>query len=823
MANADWDLGQKLIEQGSCSMDQIREVLSLQDRMRKMGATTKSFPRVLLEKGYARREQLLKAGVLPADLPPPVEEKTAAVPAAARAPRRLAPWVLGGGLLALASLLILYARGSARTESPGPAPGLPSGLSEAELEANAKAHLDQISALAVQGGEFVNAPDVVTRLLAFIKAHAGTPWEDQARQLLREYRDRADVLAKGALEDLKTDEESLREQGRWVDLLALYRKFPPQFLETTDSGRAVQERMREASRQLLEIYSRDKAEVEKLLQEGKLSDALARAKAMELTAPPEKSEELFTLRARVERESRGVAEKARQEVADAYFKIDGPFRDAMSRRDGVRAAQVILQFLLAPWKPEQKPFVMVRGINYSEILKACDPWDPDALAALCEAGIPEADSPSRLGTGEGALLALRNAAWMAIFMRTYKGAYDAAVAAGLPVDLPGLGKGRFEKRNGKTVFVVETGEVLEPDTSPLGEDDLVALALRSGAQTARSLGQIGFFYFYACPDKQKPAYDYLVRAALKDARGVRLYLGGLGAAAESELKRRLETKFGAAQDLFKNGRRPQARKMLGDLLEYPDHPFVKSVRPEIEKLLYEIAEGSDREKRLYAEYKGKVEILDSALLKVTYDFEGKEQQDAFEMLAEEGPRKFKGRWRVDGGVLESASEASVLRWKTPVKGDLTVEYDLTPVEEAQNLVLDLYTHRGSGNHYAVVLGFDWVGKRDGDRDNSAEERFGMPRTCLLKYPVAVDKARWNEALTWDNWKARLVGKAAAAWKPVRGRTARIRVEREGRALRLLADRVLVWEGEDAEYTEGQLLFYSDSRCRIDNLSITFKP
>ena len=34
MANADWDLGQKLIEQGACSLDQVREILSLQDRLR---------------------------------------------------------------------------------------------------------------------------------------------------------------------------------------------------------------------------------------------------------------------------------------------------------------------------------------------------------------------------------------------------------------------------------------------------------------------------------------------------------------------------------------------------------------------------------------------------------------------------------------------------------------------------------------------------------------------------------------------------------------------------------------------------------------------
>jgi hypothetical protein len=314
-----------------------------------------------------------------------------------------------------------------------------------------------------------------------------------------------------------------------------------------------------------------------------------------------------------------------------------------------------------------------------------------------------------------------------------------------------------------------------------------------------------------------------VQAAIKGARGVTLYLGGLGVAAESELKRRLETKFGAAQDLFKSGRRPQARKLLGELLDHPEHPFTKSVRPEIEKMLYDIVEGTAKEKELFSAYKGKVEVVDDATLRVTYDFEGREQQDAFESVSEEGPRKFKGRWHIDGAGMESGSEASVLRWKTPVKGDVALEYDLTPIDDPQNLVLDLYYHRGQANHYAVVFAFDWVGKRDGDRDNSAEERNGMPRTCILKYPVSVDKARWTEPETWDGWKSRLLGKPGAAWKPEKGKTARIRVERAGAQVRVLADRILVWEGEDTGYTEGQLLFYSDSRCRIDDLSITFKP
>src|SRR5262245_54374441 len=109
MSNADWDLGQKLIEQGSCSIDQVREILSLPTRMRKMGAAPKPFARVLLEKGYVRREQLLKAGVKDSELPPPVEEKPASVPARP-AGAGAKPWIIGAVVLAALGGLILAAR-----------------------------------------------------------------------------------------------------------------------------------------------------------------------------------------------------------------------------------------------------------------------------------------------------------------------------------------------------------------------------------------------------------------------------------------------------------------------------------------------------------------------------------------------------------------------------------------------------------------------------------------------------------------------------------------------------------------------------------------
>ena len=279
-----------------------------------------------------------------------------------------------------------------------------------------------------------------------------------------------------------------------------------------------------------------------------------------------------------------------------------------------------------------------------------------------------------------------------------------------------------------------------------------------------------------------------------------------------------------AQDLIKNRKGPQAKKLLGEMLRHPDHPYTTSVRPEIEKMLFELAEGSEKEKQLGVRYMAKkVELAEAGTLRVIYDFDGEDQQAAFESVTEEGARKFKGRWRIDRGAMESSSDASVMRWKPAVKGDVTLEYDLTPVDEAQNVVVDLYYNKGRANHYAVVFGFDWVGKQDGDRDNTIEDRFGMPRTCVLKYPVGADKSHWASAEAWEAWKSRLAGKPAGVWRPEKGRTARIRIERTGPAIRVVADQRLVWEGEDDEYSDGQLLFYSDRRCRIDNLVITFKP
>jgi hypothetical protein len=824
MSTSDWDLGQKLIEQGACSLDQVREVLSLQDRMRKMGAAPKPFARVLLERGYARRDQLLKAGVAPGDLPPELE-KPAPAPAAAPEPETPSTKPLVWTAVALVALIVLVLVGrGVFSGDPGETVYVPPPeLTAEEIDAIAREELARIAVAANGVSTYDNAPEIVAAYENFKQARAGSKWEVEGHRRLKEYKELLEVHAKAELEDLLKGDPPLRDARRWVELQAHYKKFPAKFLETSNAGATVRQKLQEIDQRITEKFTKERAEASKLYGERKFPEALALLQSMEAWVTPERLVEIQGMRRNLEIASRGAAEKSRQEVADAYFKIDGAFKQWMLRRDGYRAALVIRDFLTAPWKEDHRPFVRVREVDYEAILKLFEPWDPEKLAALCEAAIPEVDSPDRLGTGEGALLALRNAAFMSVFTRDQTAQFHAATSSKQPLDLPSLGKGHFDKKDGKTVFITEVGNVLDPESHPLTELDLAALAMMVGPANAAMEARVGFFYFYSAPEQLKAAYEHLARAYTKGAIGVKLFLGGLAVVAEGQLKRELETKFGAAKDLYKDRKWPQVRKLLGDLLDFPDHPFTRSVRPEVEKMLYEIAEGSDKEKELAVRYKGKAEMLEGGLLRVGYDFEGKEQQDAFESVTEEGARRFKGRWRVERGGMESSTDASVMRWKTPVKGDVILEYDLTPVDEPQNIVLNLYYNKGETRHYAVVLGFDWVGRQDGDRDNSAEDRNGMPRSCVIKYPVTVDKSLWKERDPWDAWKARLAGKPAGSWSPKKGETARIRVERQGPSIRVHADKALIWEGQDDEYSDGRLLFYSDRRTRIDNLAITFKP
>lgn len=817
MAASDWDLGQSLIERGFCTLDQVREALSIQDRMKAMGVVPKTLPEVLLEKGYVTPDQLRQAGVrVPAPRPRPAPAR--------KFERRKspAPWFALVAAAGVAAVLLFFGGDilrSFRAPRPAAKPPEAAGPGDAErADAAAKEDLDRIGAFAQTSNDFENAVEVVARYDAYMKKHSGQKWEIEGNRRLQEFRGRAEAFARPRLDQI------LAEAGdREAELLRRLRSFPARFLHVTESGRVVRERISELSSRQKEAYLQGKAEAEKLFRDRKFEAALDKVAALKLSVPEESLKELAELQTVIDYEYKGATQKVRQELADIYFKVDGSFKEALAKKpaDPKKAAAAVAEFLYAPWGEEQRPFVRMRGVDYDALRKSLDGWKPEAVAAACEAAVPDARSPGELSTAETAMLDLRNAALVALFYADLDQAYVKATAGREPLELPDLGKGRFESRGGKTVYVVDGKGVVD---QPLTEADLAAIAMRAGPADAWRHARVGFYFYYAAPAQHVRAYAHLLEARKGGVKGIRPFLANLALAGQVELDRSLRAKFAKGSELFKGREKGPAKKVLDELLEQAEHPFVKEKRIEIERMLFEIAEGSEKERRLALAYKGKGEALEGGRARITYDFSDRAHLEAFEFVTEEGPRKFKGRWKLDRQALESSSEPSVLRWKTPVKGDVLLEYDLAILEDPQNVVVDLYYNRGQSKHYAVVLGFDWVGRPDGDAQNTAEDRYGMPRTCVIKHPVNVDKQRWVLAEHWENWKTRLVGgPRGAVWAPAKGKTHRMQIAREGKSIRLTADKAAVWEGTDDAYSEGQIVFFSDSRCRIGNLSITFTP
>ena len=800
-SSADWIFGQKLVAMGVCPLDQVREALAEADRSRRPLAE------ILLDRGVPA-ERLRAAGAQVADRPAASSLPAPRLQAAARSSR--APWV-GVVLLILAGgAWLLWPRGE--TSSPV----------AIDPEQRPREELEKIAAL--ESAEFGNAADVVRAYEQYGRTWAGLKWELEAHRRKEAYRAKAEVPARAALEALQAKAREPEEAGRLAEAVRLWLAYPKPFLDATESGRTVKAKLLELGQKARSAFAKAKADAEKLLADGKFAAAEERARSLADSAPAEAAGEIDDLKLRIDREARGARGRARQEVADKYLEIDGRMKAHLSRRppNPRAAAREVLQFVTAPWDELRRPFVRAEGADVEAIKKAVEAWDPDALRAAAEAALPEAASPDRLSTGETAILDLRAAALVELFFRDAQAAMKKAVEAGAALELPGLGKGRFEKQGEATVFVREGAGIVEANQAPLSDEDLEALASRErGAGAERDL-RAGFYYFYCAPGREGKAYERLEGARRAGAKGVAVYVSGLYLARQMELAKSLRTKLEAAEESFARGLRPATRKLLGELLEHADHPFVKEKRPAIEKMLFEVAEGSEQERRLSARLKGRAQLLPDGRVRVVYDFESLEQMDGFEGPGEDEARAFPGRWRISEGGLESAREASVLRWKTPLKGDVEVAYDLTPMEEPQNVTAALYVRAGRAEHYAAVVGFDWVGRGEGDRDNSAEDRHQMPRTCVIKYPVKADKLNLREPAEWDRWRERLVGERTSKdiLRPALGKTVRMAVERKGASIRLLADGEEIWRGEDAEYREGALVFFSDSRCRLEALAIT---
>jgi hypothetical protein len=793
-SSADWLFGQKLVAMGVCPLDQIRDALAEADREKRPLAE------VLRDRGVSLAK-LREAGATVAERPgTPVRR-----PLAELKPSKL-PWVLAAAaLLAVGGWLIL--RPSSETK-----------LVETDPDRAPREELEKLAA----SEDLEKAPEVVGAYEAYGRRWAGLKWELRSHEKLEAFRARADVPARAALEALAPREAELLEAGRIADALRLYLAIPPKFL-ATDAGKAAKAKILELGQKARAAYAKGRGEAEKLLADGKFAAAEEKARALAAVAPAEAGPEIDDLKVRIDREARGARGKARQEVADKYLEIDGKVKAHLTRRPPSPrgAAREILLFVTAPWDETRRPFARAEGVDYEALKKAVEDWNPEALRAAAEAALPDPESPDRLSTGEAAILDFRAAALVELFYRDAQAAMRKAVESGEALDLPGLGKGRFEKQGESTVFVRAGAGIVEASGAPLSDEDLEALAGReSGAEADL---RAGFFYFQCSPGREAKAYDRLEKARQAGAKGVKVYLTGLYLARQVDLAKSLRTKFEAAEEVFGKRQWPATRKLLGEVLEHAAHPFVKEKRPLIEKMLFEIADGSDAERRLSARMKGKATTLPDGRVRVVYDFETPDQADGFEPPGEDEARAFPGRWRiVEGGLESSAREASVLRWKTPLKGDVEVSYDLTPIEEPQNVTAALYARKGGPGHYAVVLGFDWVGRGEGDRDNSVEDRRGMPRACVIKYPVKADKLRWREPDEWLRWQERLVGERTSKdpIKPALGKTLRLSIVRQGALIRVLADGEEYWRGEDVEHNDGSLVFFSDSRCRLEAVAIT---
>jgi hypothetical protein len=770
-SSADWILGQKLVAMGVCTLDQVRDAL----------AENRPLVEALLDRGVPA-EKLREAGANVAARPaaPP------RAPLAELKPSKL-PWIL-----ALAAALA--AGGWLLTRPP----------SEAKV-----VEVDPDRAPREELGKIVEdlekASEVIRAYQDYQRRWAGLKWELEAQGRLRAFLEKAEVPARAELDAIEAKAAGMRD----VDALRLYLAYPSRFLET-ESGKAAKAKIAELGQKARAAYVKGRAEAEKLLKDGKFKAAEDQARALAAIAPAEAAAEVEDLKVRIDREARGARGKARQEVADKYLETDGKVKERLARRppNPRAAAREILAFVTAPWDELRRPFVRVEGVDYEALKKAVEEWKPDVLRALAEAAMADVESPDRLTTGEVAILDFRAAALVEQFYRDVQSAMKKAVESGETLELPDLGKGKFEKRGDSTVF---TGEA---EGKPLSDEDLEALAAREGGPE-RDL-RAGFFFFFCSSGREAKAYERLEKAREAGAKGVKVYLTGLYLARQVELAQSLRTKFESAEQVFGQRQWPATRKLLGELLQHPEHPFVKEKRPLIEKMLFEIADGTDVERRLSAKLKGKATTLPDGRTRVVYDFETAEQADGFEPV-----ESFPGRWKaVEGGLESAAREASVTRWKTPLKGDVEVSYDLTPIEAPQNVTAALY--QGASGHYSFVIGFDWVGRGEGDRDNSAEDRHGMPRACVIKYPVKADKSRWREAEEWERWRERLLGErtSSSALNPALGKTLRLSIVRKGPSLRVLVDGEEYWRGEDPEHTEGSLVFFSDSRCRLEALAIT---
>jgi len=782
-------------------------------------------------------------------------------PMAARAPvaRRVEPEPAsrGGLLFAVAAVAVVCVglflmRDRLMALFAKPAGGGPPPRPDAFQTADdaAKRDFDAIVFSATHDQGFEAIGEVLGRFDAFKERHRGTAWEGYALEERAKYVEAADKPAQAALEAIRRKDAPLRGAEKWRDVLRLYAEFPPRFLDTTPSGEECRQETARITQRATEKLAADKAQVSSLTQSRKYADALALVTRMEGYALDSALADLRRQKAELQKWAGQTSSAAAQAVGDKYLTMEVGWREYLARRDFRLAILSIARFLVAEkWPQDQRPHIQVSSVDYAALLstlesaeetltrqsdaeRACMLWQ--AASAICEEAAGDPASPADLNTARRALLDLRNAIALELLRHQVVAGLDRLIRGRekIGVETYGGDRGTFEVREAKIVFAMEGKPPLGVDpVRDLQEPDLVAIAARSlDAEPATSAKialenpkfqlRVGLLYYYSRSGTAYAgrAHEAFLRASERGARGARVYVADLLEVMRKQEEQHLAARFEQATALFGAREYARARSLCEELLR-SNATWVAQRRPEIQRMLSEIERAAEGEKRLAEMFRGRVEPVGGGKVKVRYDFEAEAQGEAFEVIA----LPSRGKWTVARGAFESSKLASAARWRHRITGDVEVEYLLSPQEEPQNIATTLYYNAGQSKHYSVSLAFDLVSGA-ADPKNQLEDKMSFPRFCVLKHPVAFDPARAQARGEWDKLRERLVGTPRGPdVKPVAGAAYRVRIARAGKAIRVFVDEKAVWEGEDADYWDGFLLFYSDSRVRIDSLAITFKP
>ncbi len=713
----------------------------------------------------------------------------------------------------------------------------PPKVDQAALDAAARRELEELDAVAKADTGFQAIETILQNFDEYRRRHRGTSWDTAAMDRRGEYQERADVVAQGELKGIRDREKELLAAGKSRDVHQLYSRFSSRFLETTSAGRIVKDELRELSNRILEQFTRDKAHLQERVRERKYDEALALLSAMEEYALPDQLLELRDRRQAVEGLRKvGEGSAAAVEARDNYLKLDVRLRDAFANRRYRDAIQALTEFLYGEWTEAEKAFVRVEGVDYDALKKELEanPLELNNLLIRIEKGMGDPANLAEATTAQSILLDFRNAVSLELFKaRIAEGLERTAKATPRETwTLVGKGskKGHFEKRDKAVFWVPEGGKAAEVDPWTLADVDLVALAARSWAperdQAAASAEtdpvfhlRAGLLHNFARAGTIGAAHAerHFKAAAAGGVKGVKVYLSDLSAALAKLAEQEASSRFEEAKGQIAQGQTATARTILEELAARTGVKFVEEHRVEIERMLSDIRTSLTQGRKFEEAFRGKVEALDEKRIRVFYDFTDKAQGEMFEMVTLDG--KLKGRWKSDRGMLEAqagTSVSSASRWKPQITGDVEVEYDLVAMEDPQNIATDLYYKPGTDRYYGVTFGLDLV-------IGNMEELMQIPNTAVVKYPTDFQPARAKLPAEWDKLRSRLVGAPVTDFRLEKKKKARVKIARIGKKLSVSVDGKLIWDAEDAEYTTGYLLFFSDCRAQIDNLAITFTP